>query len=75
MSLKSHVDKEIILQGRGLPLKGNIPEKVITTSFAVSHSTKVSQQTSVKSTTKIQALPQGVRIENFEIGQCTISQE
>ena len=53
MSPKSHVDEEIILEGHDIPHRSNIPERVGIAPSVVSHPTKVSPQTSVKSTTKI----------------------
>lgn len=60
LSPKSYVDEEIILEGPNLPLKTDVTEVVSTTSYAVFYSSaqiKVSQETSVKSNTNIQALP------------------
>lgn len=75
MSPKSYVDEDLILEGPNLPNKSNVLEKVSIAPYMVSHSTKVSLQTSVKSTSKIQAIPQGVSIDKFEIGPCSKCQE
>lgn len=70
LSLKYYVDEVIVLEGLDLPLKSNFPEVMTTTPSAVSPSsslTKVLEETFVKSTTRIQALVQGVRMYKFEI--------
>lgn len=62
----SDEDEEIILEELNMSPESNILEKVSTAPSTVSHSTKVSPQTSVPSKTKIQALSQGVTTDKFE---------
>lgn len=74
MFLKSYVDKDIILEGLDLSFKANLHELMITAPSVVSHSsvvTNVASETFINSTTKIQDLLEGIRMYEFEIGQCS----